>query len=136
MPDIKSELLQAFSKVKYNNGVTVEAVIGKQSKPESNRKDDWKSRRSTKKSDAHVDYDTTYHGRNIWTAEEGQAKKKSYGKKAKDSAAPRAYGRKTNEGSTAKAYGNKAKDDAATKGQSNKAKNTFSKYTVGRKKDS
>lgn len=132
----QSELLQAFSKVKYNNGVTVEAVIGKQSKPESNRKDDWKSRRSTKKSDDHVDYDTTYHGRNIWTAEEGQAKKKSYGKKAKDSAAPRAYGRKTNEGSTAKAYGNKAKDDAATKGQSNKAKNTFSKYTVGRKKDS
>jgi ATP-dependent RNA helicase DeaD len=145
----ESELLQAFSKVKYNNGVTVEAAIGKQSKPETKRQDDWKSRRTTKKADDHGDFDTTYHGKNIWSSDETKDKRKSYGSKnkdaaaprsysnkAKDGAAPKTYGNKAKDGAAPKTYGNKAKDGAPPKSYGNKAKETFGKYTVGRKKSS
>ena len=66
-----NELLQAFGKIKYK-GIAVEASVGKASKTTSGRKDDWKERKKSRNFEDHVDFDTTYHGRNIW---EGSGKK-------------------------------------------------------------
>ncbi|KAF5036178.1 DbpA RNA binding domain protein [anaerobic digester metagenome] len=67
----QNELLQAFGKIKYK-GIAVEASLGKPAKNTYGNKDDWKARKKSRNFEDHVDFDTTYHGRNIW---EGSGKK-------------------------------------------------------------
>lgn len=73
--EYQSEALKAFAQHKYK-GITVEASLGKPARFDSPKKPEWKDRKKTKSSNDHVDYDTTYHGKNIWEGESPKSKRK------------------------------------------------------------
>ncbi len=71
----ESDLIKAFGKNKFK-GIAVEAGIGKAQKEESGSRGRSNRSRPERKTKDYVDFDTTYHGKNIWEGKPGSKDKK------------------------------------------------------------